>query len=187
MSEQTIYSRPNRPFRLEPYNPQWAKQFDSLAAELSKLLGDEVVHIEHMGSTAIPGMLGKPQIDVLVEVHDLSRIPAYYKTMEAAGYIPKGDYTLTGEEFFAKDLADGSRLASVHIWPTGNLSIQRQLDFREYLKSHQDEIDGYNRAKQAAFDNAMGDYNAYYKAKSPYILALIKRVESWRSTQAKPQ
>ncbi len=115
MPDVTKQNKPNRPYHIEAYNPDWPKQFEAQKAKLQSIVGDEVIRIEHMGSTAVPGLAAKPQIDVLVEVKNLETVPSFYDAMKSAGYQPKGDYTMTGEEYFTLDDTAGVRLASV--WP----------------------------------------------------------------------
>lgn len=178
----TIFNRPNRPYHIEPYNPKWADQFLELQKELASILGDEVIRIEHMGSTSVPGLAAKPQIDILIEAKNLAHIPAYYDALSSSGYVPKGDYTMTGEEYLTKDNSDGVRIAGVHIYPSGHPELDFQIKFREYLKAHPDEIKGYADMKLSTYHQFPDNYNAYGAAKRPYLEALRERVGQWSQT-----
>lgn len=175
----TKFNRPNRPYHIEPYSSKWAEQFVELRAELARVLGDQAIHIEHMGSTSVPGLAAKPQIDILIEVKDFAKISQYHNALRNAGYTPKGDYTMTGEEYFTKDDRNGVRLASVHVYPVGHPEVAFQIKFREYLKAHPDEIKDYADMKLATYREYPDDYNAYGTAKKPYLEALRARVDSW--------
>src|SRR3990167_944479 len=80
----------HRDFMLSEYDPAWVEIFKTKEKLLRGILGDEVIRIHHIGSTAIPGMLAKPQVDLLVEVRDLEAIPEYYEEMEKAGFKSMG-------------------------------------------------------------------------------------------------
>jgi len=175
----TIFNRPNRPYHIGPYNPKWAEQFLELRGELARILGDEAIRIEHMGSTSVPGLAAKPQIDILIEVKDLAHIPTYYDALRNSGYTPKGDYTMTGEEYLTKDSPDGVRIASVHMYPSGHPEVDFQIKFREYLNAHPDEIKDYADMKLSTYHQFPDDYNAYGEVKRPYLTALRERVNRW--------
>lgn len=179
MSIVTKQNKPNRPYHIEEYNPDWVKQFETQKAKLQSILGDEAIRIEHMGSTAVPGLAAKPQIDVLVEVRNLEAIPSFYDAMEATGYEPKGDYTMTGEEYFTLDDASSVRLASVHIYPSHHPEVAFQINFRDYLKSHPDEVNNYGALKLSLQKQFPDDYKAYGEGKELYISSLRKRVQAW--------
>lgn len=178
MSSVTKQNKPNRPYHIEQYNPDWARQFELQKIKLQDILGDKAIRVEHMGSTAVPGLAAKPQIDVLVEVQKLEDVPAFYDTMRSAGYEPKGDYTMTGEEYFTLDDENGIRLASVHIYPTGHPEIAFQISFREYLRSHPDEVENYGALKLSLQKQFPDDYKAYGKGKEQYINELRARVQA---------
>lgn len=179
MPDVTKQNKPNRPYHIETYNPDWQEQFEAQKAELQSILGDEAIRIEHMGSTAVPGLAAKPQIDVLVEVRNLETIPSFYDAMETVGYQPKGDYTMTGEEYFTLDNADGIRLASVHMYPSDHPEVAFQINFREYLKSHPDEVNDYGALKLSLQKRFPNDYKAYGKGKEQYVNDLRTRVQVW--------
>jgi len=72
---------------LEPYNPDWIKLFEDEKEKLQKILdiNSSVIHIEHIGSTAIPGIYAKPIIDILIGVNDINN-NSYIKNIENLGY-----------------------------------------------------------------------------------------------------
>ena len=179
MSKIDRTNRPNRNFTIKDYDPNWADQFAEYKNTLRQVLGDEAICIEHMGSTAVPGMAAKPQIDILVEARSLDSVRELYNEMKAAGFESLGDYTLIGEEFFRVKDADGHPLASVHVLPKGHPEIAFQIKFREYLKAHPKEVEDYSNLKKKLLRDHPGDYNAYGDAKRPYIDELRKRVDAW--------
>ncbi len=169
----------NRPYVFEEYDTQWPQKFVTIAENITATLGEEIIEVEHVGSTSIPGMPSKPQIDVLVTVGNLNVIPSYYGAMQALGYITRGDYTNEGEEYFTKDDILGIREVSVHVLPEGHHWATELIDFRDYLRTHPDELKYYASTKREAQQTFPNDYTNYYKMKLPVIHELMKRAAEW--------
>ena len=160
---------------LAPYDPAWPAMFRAEAAHLRACLpGDVIGRIEHFGSTAVPGLLAKPIIDMLVETPSLERarqvIPPI---LEAQGY----DYfwrPTWGNDvgpfycWFIKREAAGNRTHHIHVVEPHFEHWQR-LGFRDYLRAHP----GTARAYAALKRNLAADYKtdrvAYTQAKGGFI------------------
>ena len=91
-----------RKVEVVPYDPSWPVLFQSEAGQLAAILGEEVVAIHHVGSTAIAGMSAKPTVDILVEVHHIAKIDGLSNAMRNLGYKPKGEFGIPGRRFFSK-------------------------------------------------------------------------------------
>ena len=74
------------PIRLADYDPSWPDLFEREAARIRGVLGDQVVQLEHVGSTSVPGLPAKPISDILIVVPDSADEAAYVAPLEAAGY-----------------------------------------------------------------------------------------------------
>jgi GrpB-like predicted nucleotidyltransferase (UPF0157 family) len=74
------------PIEIREYEPSWPDAYAREAARIRGVLGHRVVRLEHVGSTAVPGLSAKPIIDLALEVPDSADEPAYVPDMEAAGY-----------------------------------------------------------------------------------------------------
>jgi GrpB-like predicted nucleotidyltransferase (UPF0157 family) len=75
------------PIRLVEYDPDWPDRFKREAERIRAVLGDRVLQLEHVGSTAVPGLPAKPIIDLLLVLENSADEPAYVPDMEAAGYV----------------------------------------------------------------------------------------------------
>src|SRR5213593_3900512 len=87
---QVTIGRPERltgRVELREYDPTWPDLYAREAERIRRVLGDRVVRLEHVGSTAVPGLAAKPIIDLVLEVPDSSDDPAYVPALEAAGYL----------------------------------------------------------------------------------------------------
>lgn len=176
-----IAPHPNRTYQLESYNPNWASQFESKVAVISDVFGYQLVTIEHVGSTAIPGMTAKPQIDMVVIVKDLGHVVEYYDKMRQAGFVARGDYFGEGEEYFTEDTAEGVRLTSVHVLPEGHVWATDMVNFRDYLRAHPADVARYSHVKQKALSEHPGDYDAYYKSKVDIVQELRQKAADWKA------
>ena len=92
----------NRPYAFVTYDSAWPEMFTDYAGTIDEILGEEIVDLEHVGSTSVPGMSAKQQIDILVTVKNFEEVTNFYGTMTEKGFTPRGDYTNEGEEYFTR-------------------------------------------------------------------------------------
>lgn len=171
----------HRDFALEEYNPKWAKTFELKEKQLRSVLGDQLVRAHHIGSTSIPGMLAKPQVDVLLEVKNLEEIPGYYEKMAAAGFRSMGrQYTRRPDnEYFVEDDVDGNRLVSIHTYQEGNPEIKNLLVFRDYLRENEEARTRYIETKRDLYEKFSDNYPSYRKGKASLIEELKAEALQW--------
>jgi GrpB-like predicted nucleotidyltransferase (UPF0157 family) len=150
------------------YNPGWVKMFEAEKISLEKLLGDQVVQIHHIGSTAIPGLAAKPIIDVLVEVQNIEKIDEFNEEMKKQSYLPQGDFGISGRRFFIKGTKI-HRTHHIHIFQTGNPEIQKHLNFRGYMRQNPEEAVRYAKLKQDLARRFPHDIEKYMAGKNAYI------------------
>ena len=129
---------------------------------------DVLVDVQHMGSTAIPGLSAKPQIDIIALTPDLRLVKAKYEAMKAAGFQPKGDYVGHGEEYFTEDDENGHRLTSLHIVPVGHPEFDAQMTFRDYMRQSPEDRKLYEATKMKLKQDYPDDYNAYGEGKNRF-------------------
>lgn len=173
--------RVHRPYQLVEHDPAWKEEFQKIADFLRKVFGEEVIDIQHIGSTAIPGMIAKPQIDILVVVKDLAKIKSYYQAIEEAGFNPKGSHTGKEEEHFTKDLQNGSRGVSIHVYPQDHPKIEDRLNFRDYLLGHKEDCEFYSSIKEELYEKFADDYPSYCIAKNEAMEPIKERARAWRA------
>jgi GrpB-like predicted nucleotidyltransferase (UPF0157 family) len=92
-----------------PYDPLWRKAFEAEAKNVGSVLGENVVAIHHIGSTAIPNIYAKPVIDLLVEVKDITEVDGRSLAIEALDYEVMGEFGISGRRYFRKDNEEGIR------------------------------------------------------------------------------
>jgi GrpB-like predicted nucleotidyltransferase (UPF0157 family) len=163
------------PVDLRPYRSDWAEQAEQEATRLANALGNVLVAVHHIGSTAIPGIHAKPILDLLPVVVSLSIADAARPTFEGLGYAWWGEYGLLGRRFCTlDDPRTGRRKVQLHCYAQGSPEIERHLAFRDYLRERPDLADAYAAEKVRCRDLHPLDSHAYTDCKSPWI----RRVEA---------
>jgi GrpB-like predicted nucleotidyltransferase (UPF0157 family) len=163
-----------------PYDPEWPRRFAELATPLREALPD--AQIEHYGSTSVPGLGGRPILDVQVAVPDIMDLPRYQPALEALGFVP----------FVPEDLAslaesgmvvyvpkDGTNAVHIAVCALGGFHQRRQLAVRDYLRAHPDEAREYAEVKRQAAAEAAGVRARYAAGKGQFVAALQERALSW--------
>jgi GrpB-like predicted nucleotidyltransferase (UPF0157 family) len=161
-----------------PHSPEWAAEFRAEARRLTAVLGDEVVAVHHIGSTAIPGIKAKPIIDILLEVREVERLDERNTEMAALGYEARGEFGLPGRRFFLKG-TDYHRTHHIHAYATGNPELERHLAFRDYMISHPEQARAYSRLKEDLAREFPTDIEGYMDGKNAFIKEMERRALAW--------
>ena len=164
-----------------PHDPSWERAFKVESKLICKALGGNVVTIHHIGSTAIPGILAKPVIDLMGEVGDLSSVDAKNEEMRALGYEVMGECGILGRRYFRKENPPGVRTHNVHIFEVDTDNVKRHLAFRDFLRFHPVDAETYSRLKQALAEKYPNDIHGYMDGKDGMIKEMEKRALAWRS------
>jgi GrpB-like predicted nucleotidyltransferase (UPF0157 family) len=164
-----------------PYDPGWPVVFEAEAPELRDALGPNVLALHHIGSTAVPGLMAKPTIDILAVVDSIDRMDEAVSAMAALGYQAKGENGVAGRRYFQK--LDGEvHLVHVHAYPKGHPDIARHLDFRDYLRAHPDAARDYEDLKLTLAEAHTWDPKAYTRGKTDLIRVLDRQAAAWRAS-----
>ena len=169
-----------RKVEVVPHNPNWPMLFQSEAGKLAAILGEEVLAIHHIGSTAIPDMSAKPIIDILVAVHHIAKIDGFNEKMMRLGYQPKREFGISGRRFFIKG-RDSVRTHHVHVFQAGNPEILRHLSFRDYLIAHLKEAQAYGHLKEDLAGMFPDDIESYIEGKESFLQEIDRKARAWRS------
>jgi GrpB-like predicted nucleotidyltransferase (UPF0157 family) len=156
--------------QLVPYDPRWPEMFRAEAERLRALLGAAAMRVEHIGSTAVPGLSAKPVIDMLMEVasfEDAER--AVVPRLREAGWECRWrDERPPGHLMYARRDAAGVRTHHLHIAPAGH-PTWGHLAFRDHLRTHPAEAREYERLKRQLASKYPDDREAYTEGKGDYI------------------
>jgi GrpB-like predicted nucleotidyltransferase (UPF0157 family) len=171
---ELIGGREAREIVLVPHDPAWAARFALLRSELLRALAGIAVRVEHIGSTAVPGLDAKPIIDIQVGVPDPDDEARLTPPMQALGYELR--VREPGEHRMYRTPA---RDVHVHIWVAGSDHERRHLVFRDWLRRSPGDRELYAATKRALAKRAWSDSNDYADAKDEVIADITARAEAW--------
>jgi GrpB-like predicted nucleotidyltransferase (UPF0157 family) len=139
----------DEPVTLVPYDPAWPDDFERERARLRPVLGPEA-SVEHVGSTAVPGMPAKPIIDIAVGIPRFEDAPRLIEALAQAGYehVPEFTADLPGWLYFRLALPDGAHSHHLHMYERGNPELERVLTFRDRLRADADVARAYESLKR---------------------------------------
>lgn len=171
------------PVKVVPYDPQWREIFEREKGHLRRVLPEELIgRIEHFGSTAVPGLVSKPIVDMLVEVWDLEEIREIAPDILP---LPRYDYFWRptwgddGPPFYAwfiKRNAAGERTHHIHMIEPDFEHWDRLL-FRDYLVDHPEIARKYGELKERLAARHTDDRIAYTEAKGEFITRITEEAK----------
>jgi GrpB-like predicted nucleotidyltransferase (UPF0157 family) len=134
--------------QIVPYTAAWAEAFEAEARELQRVLGARARRIEHVGSTAVPGLAAKPVIDIQVSVQSLEPPEEFQAALAPLGYrfVSNGDFDLE-YPWFAKP-GEWPSTHHVHLCVAGGEQEARHVAFRDYLRKGPEQALRYENLKR---------------------------------------
>lgn len=176
-----------RPIVIVNPRPQWAAEFQTLAQTLAAALGDWALRVDHIGSTAVPGLAAKDILDVQVTVADLT--PDLQTAFERGGFVRQrhnADHQPPGAAGHPRDWekqlyqpGPGARAAHVHVRRAGSPNGRYALLFRDYLRAHPPAAAAYAQVKVALAQHGPADWDLYYDVKDPVCDLIMAGAEAW--------
>ena len=172
-----------QPIVIVDYDPEWTAGFKEEVSKILGAIGDKLVAIEHIGSTAVPGLGAKPIIDIMFAVGAISDAHECITPLRSIGfeYIPYPDFP---ERIFFRDGPMGEGPHHLHATEFLSDFWDEKLLFRDFLRAHPDVAQQYyllkNRlAKKYGVDRER--YEPYTEAKSSFIESVLgrARAEKW--------
>lgn len=126
-----------RPIQMAPYDSNWPAQFEEARESLRRVFPPSLAVIEHVGSTAVPGLGAKPVIDIMVGVPQLSAVESRIAALENLGYqyVPEYEAQLPDRRYFRKP-RQRPRTHHLHAVVRGSEFWIRHIVFREFLRTH---------------------------------------------------
>ncbi len=162
------------PVQLSPHCSRWQHDFAQIRAELLGAFAPQVVDVEHIGSTAVPGLCAKPVIDVVVGAQSLQQVEAAVGALDRAGYaiVRKYEVELPGRRYFVRPAGALPRV-HVHAVCKDSTILRRHLAFRNALRADAGLRDRYAALKQELARLHAHDKSRYTLAKAPFILEVL--------------
>lgn len=163
--------------QIVPYNLEWANLYEAEAVKLKEVFGDNLLGIEHIGSTSVHGLVSKPIIDIMVLIAHNEDANKFILALEKLCYT------------FDEEIHSKTQFPERHSFRKGNptkyhLSIayadkgsfwKRQIAFRDYLRSYPDERDRYAVLKQKLIKEDTTGKDLYIGGKTDLINEMLDK------------
>jgi GrpB-like predicted nucleotidyltransferase (UPF0157 family) len=163
---------------LVDYDPAWPARFAAEAARVAAALGARALAIEHVGSTAVPGLAGKPVLDLAVAVAGEAEADACVAPLVALGYDYRGPY---GDDprrrYYVRDAA-GRRVSQIHLYLLPAPAWEEKLIFRDALRADPALAAAYAAEKRRVAAAVAWDKGAYAVAKGPFVERALARLRA---------
>jgi GrpB-like predicted nucleotidyltransferase (UPF0157 family) len=151
----------------------WPAAFEALAAPLRRGLGQDAASLEHVGSTAVPGLVAKPIVDIACLLAAGVEVPVVASRLATLGWIDRGDKRGEGGWLLVLADAPDHRVAHLHLLPAGDAQWERYLRVRERLRGDPAARAAYGELKRRLAERHPGDRAAYTAGKAAFLSQLL--------------
>ena len=160
------------PVEIADYDPAWPALYAREAERIRGVLGDQVVQLEHAGSTSVPGLPAKPVIDIVLAVPDSRREADYGPPLVEAGYVLR----IREPDWFEHRVFKGPDTnLNLHVFTAGCEEIDRMLAFRDWLRTNEADRALYAAKKRELAARPWRFMQHYADAKTEVVLAIMAR------------
>jgi len=159
---------------IHPFNHAWRTMFEHESAAILKLLGDPAAQVYHIGSTSVPGLSAKENIDILCVIDELN----HSLILEDLGYVFKGELNIPLRYYFSKN-TPGLKV-NLHVAPLNHGFIELNLCFRNYLRNNEESKLAYENLKYKLaqdprnFKRKSGGFIGYTLEKNAFIKSTLE-------------
>ena len=162
------------------YDPQWVMLYEKEEGLILGVIGHIAIAIEHIGSTAVCGLGGKPIIDIMLAVRQLTDAEKSIEPLRSIGYeyVPEYETTIPERRFFHKGCLPGEQHYHLHMVEKRSHFWKRHLLFRDYLRAHPEVAQRYYRLKKELASKYGSDREAYTNAKASFIESTIAQANA---------
>jgi GrpB-like predicted nucleotidyltransferase (UPF0157 family) len=161
----------DEPVRLSAYQEDWPGVFAAERLRLAGSLGLSSEAFEHIGSTAVPGLMAKPVIDIMLGVRDLASSRAFAEPLARMGYEDFGEAGVAGRFYYRRR---GDADYNLHVVEADGTHWLHNIALRDLLRTDPAARERYRAAKLAALAAGANTLLAYSQAKGPAIEALLQ-------------
>ena len=155
--------------QLEPHDKQWDEIAVQTIKTLKAILGDDVIDIQHIGSTAIPAIKAKPIIDIAVGVTDFDRIISYNEQLQKEGIFYRGSDVEDQILYVMGDMEKDIRTHHIHIVKWNGTEWKNYIHFRDYLNDNENMALQYQKLKEELESKYADNRGLYTKGKKDII------------------
>ena len=165
---------------LEPHQEAWDMEGASICRKIKAILGDDVVDVQHVGSTSIRWICAKPIIDVAVAVRSFEDIMKHNAELAENGIVYRRQ-DIPGQHLYrCGDLDHDIVTHFVHVVICDSDAWHNYINFRDYLNAHQEDARAYETLKTELCAKYPEDRESYIEGKKDLITELMAKAKVWR-------
>ncbi|MET3322393.1 UNVERIFIED_ORG: GrpB-like predicted nucleotidyltransferase (UPF0157 family) [Peribacillus simplex] len=159
---------------LVPWTNDWEKEFLLEKERIREVIGQNILAVHHIGSTAIKHLSAKPIIDIAIEVKEFQDGEKCVTALETLGYSYKGTNVLPDRYYFNKG---EPRSHQIHMYQSGNKYLLEQLDFRDYLRNNETARIEYKMLKQILSRVNKNNKHKYADDKTKFVKSILESIK----------
>jgi GrpB-like predicted nucleotidyltransferase (UPF0157 family) len=174
-AQDSLHAAINEKIELHEYDPSWPARFAQERDRLVALFPDTFIGVEHIGSTAIPGLPAKPVIDILAGVASMGVAESLADPLCQSGYTTSAEFnaSLLDRKWFMR-WHDGHRTHHLHVVVHGSSVWQDHIRFRNVLRAQPDAARRYAQLKSQLSAKHALDREAYTEAKAEFVRSVLQ-------------
>lgn len=154
------------------YDPAWSDQFLELRARLWPTVQSAALAIEHVGSTAVPGLASKPILDLDIVIGERAALPMVAAGLATLGYRHCGNLGI--EDRAAFQMPEESSVAHhLYVCLQGSAGLRNHLALREHLRAHPEAVAAYAALKRELARRDPTDIDRYIEGKTAFIVDIL--------------
>lgn len=166
---------------LEPHQIEWETEGEKTCSKIKEILGDDVIDVQHVGSTSIRSIYAKPIIDIAVGVRDFSDIMKHNDELAENGIIYRKQ-DVPGQHLYRMgDLDNDIVTHFIHVVIYTSDAWKNYINFRDYLNSHEDDAKAYENLKKHLWTEFPADRDSYLKGKEKLVSEILAKASVWRN------
>lgn len=160
--------------RVVDYDSEWPRMFEEIRGVVWPAVSEVAIGMEHVGSTAVPGLAAKPVIDACVIVASKEEVQPAVARLETIGYQHRGNLGVADREAFKQP--EGLPKHHLYLSPQESLSLINHLGVRDYLRAHPEAVAEYGALKKQLAQKFQNDIDGYIDGKTDFILRVLRAV-----------
>lgn len=168
--------------KLEPHDKRWRQEAEKTIGMLRKVLGEDAIDIQHIGSTSITSISAKPIIDIVVGVKDLMLTAKHNDELEEHGIYFRGSDADGQQLYVMGDFEKDTRTHHIHVVIWNGKEWNDYVDFRDFLNCNKNMAFQYQSLKESLESKYANDRNAYTQGKGELIGSILEQARQWRGS-----
>ena len=173
------------------YDPGWPAAFEWVRSRIWPVVSEVALGVEHVGSTAVPGLAAKPIIDISIVVAGEAELRVAIEGLATLGYVHRGNLGIAGREAF--DGPDEWPAHNLYLCPRDGAGLANHLAVRNYLRAHPGVAAEYGELKKRLAEEYPHDIDGYIDGKTDFLMRILRaagfaqeRIEEIERANRKP-